>query len=101
MSQRRLSASHKFNLIYMGIERVDSENDIFILCKMIPIRSMGGATICFKLIPGTVAIVHAVQKNLAQYCDLIVRMAGYSDYFCDLGKALHDEIIARTEHQSF
>jgi pyruvate-formate lyase len=32
---------------------------------------------------------------------LIVRVAGYSDYFCDLGKTLQDEIIARTEHQSF
>jgi len=30
--------------------------------------------------------------------DLIVRVAGYSDYFCDLSKALQDEIIARSEH---
>jgi formate C-acetyltransferase len=30
-----------------------------------------------------------------------VRVAGYSDYFCDLGKTLQDEIIARTEHESF
>jgi formate C-acetyltransferase len=29
---------------------------------------------------------------------LIVRVAGYSDYFCDLGESLQDEIIARTEH---
>jgi formate C-acetyltransferase len=29
--------------------------------------------------------------------DLIVRVAGYSDYFCDLTDALQDEIIARTE----
>ncbi len=29
---------------------------------------------------------------------LIVRVAGYSDYFCDLSEALQDEIIARTEH---
>jgi len=28
-------------------------------------------------------------------------VAGYNDYFYDLGKALQDEIIARTEHQSF
>jgi formate C-acetyltransferase len=32
---------------------------------------------------------------------LIVRVAGYSDYFCDLGPALQEEIIARTEHCSF
>ncbi len=36
-----------------------------------------------------------------EYRDLIVRVAGYSDYFCDLSKALQDEIIARTEHESF
>jgi len=28
--------------------------------------------------------------------DLIVRVAGYSDYFCDLSRELQDEIIART-----
>ncbi len=35
------------------------------------------------------------------YRDLIVRVAGYSDYFCDLSEALQDEIIARTEHESY
>jgi formate C-acetyltransferase len=30
--------------------------------------------------------------------DLIVRVAGYSDYFCDLSRELQDEIISRTEH---
>lgn len=41
------------------------------------------------------------QKNPDEYRDLIVRVAGYSDYFCDLGRALQDEIIARTEHTCF
>ena len=41
------------------------------------------------------------QAHPEQYRDLIVRVAGYSDYFCDLTKALQDEIIARTEQQSF
>jgi formate C-acetyltransferase len=30
-----------------------------------------------------------------------VRVAGYSDYFCDLGDALQEEIITRTEHEAF
>ena len=47
------------------------------------------------------ATLRAAQQHPEQYRDLIVRVAGYSDYFCDLGKALQDEIIARTEHQSF
>ena len=33
-----------------------------------------------------------------QYRDLIVRVAGYSGYFCDLSTALQEEIITRTEH---
>ena len=41
------------------------------------------------------------QKNPEQYRDLIVRVAGYSDYFCDLSEALQEEIIARTEQQEF
>jgi formate C-acetyltransferase len=40
------------------------------------------------------------QKNPDDYKDLIVRVAGYSDHFANLDKALQDEIIERTE-QSF
>ncbi|MDO5344217.1 MAG: glycyl radical protein [Lachnospiraceae bacterium] len=40
------------------------------------------------------------QKNPEEYKDLIVRVAGYSDYFRNLSKELQDEIIMRTE-QSF
>jgi pyruvate formate-lyase/glycerol dehydratase family glycyl radical enzyme len=47
------------------------------------------------------ATLRAAQKNPEQYRDLIVRVAGYSDYFCDLGQALQDEIISRTEHTAF
>jgi len=46
------------------------------------------------------ATLRAAQENPEQYRDLIVRVAGYSDYFCDLTEALQDEIIARTAHQS-
>jgi formate C-acetyltransferase len=34
-----------------------------------------------------------------EYRDLIVRVAGYSDYFVDLTEELQDEIIRRTEHR--
>lgn len=47
------------------------------------------------------ATLRAAQDHPESHRDLIVRVAGYSDYFCDLGRALQDEIIARTEHQSF
>ena len=41
------------------------------------------------------------QENPDAHRDLIVRVAGYSDYFVDVGRNLQDEIIARTEQQVF
>jgi formate C-acetyltransferase len=47
------------------------------------------------------ATLRRAQEEPEDYRDLIVRVAGYSDYFCDLGGELQDEIITRTEHQAF
>ena len=41
------------------------------------------------------------QKEPENYRDLIVRVAGYSDYFVNLGLDLQEEIINRTEHCNF
>jgi pyruvate formate-lyase/glycerol dehydratase family glycyl radical enzyme len=47
------------------------------------------------------ATLRLAQQHPEQYRSLIVRVAGYSDYFCDLSKTLQDEIIARTEQVAF
>ncbi len=44
--------------------------------------------------------LRAAQKNPEKYRNLIVRVAGYSDYFINLGEDLQNEIISRTEHIS-
>ena len=49
----------------------------------------------------TAETLRAAQQNPEKHRDLIVRVAGYSDYFGDLTTALQNEIIARTEHQDF
>lgn len=41
------------------------------------------------------------QLHPENHRDLIVRVAGYSDYFNDLGEDLQNEIIARTAHDGF
>ena len=41
------------------------------------------------------------QEDPDHHRDLIVRVAGYSDYFCDLSAELQEEIITRTEHDAF
>ena len=60
--------------------------------------AMDGHHIQFNIIDRATLI--EAQKNPEEYKDLIVRVAGYSDFFRNLDKPLQDEIINRTE-QSF
>lgn len=57
--------------------------------------SMDGHHIQFNVIDRQTLI--EAQKNPEEYKDLIVRVAGYSDFFRNLSKPLQDEIIERTE----
>ncbi|MGB9835119.1 MAG: trans-4-hydroxy-L-proline dehydratase [Candidatus Saccharicenans sp.] len=49
----------------------------------------------------TAETLRDAQKHPEKYRDLIVRVAGYSDYFVDCAKELQEEIIRRTEHEGF
>ncbi|MGB4158810.1 MAG: trans-4-hydroxy-L-proline dehydratase [Bacillota bacterium] len=60
---------------------------------------LGGHHIQFNVV--SAETLRDAKRHPDRYRDLIVRVAGYSDYFCDLPGALQDEIIARTEHSSF
>jgi len=60
---------------------------------------LGGHHIQFNVIDKKTLV--AAQKNPEDYEDLIVRVAGYSDHFNNLEKALQDEIIERTEQTVF
>lgn len=41
----------------------------------------------------------AAQKDPESYRNLIIRIAGYSAYFCDLSKSLQDDLINRTANE--
>jgi formate C-acetyltransferase len=56
---------------------------------------LGGHHIQFNVV--SAATLREAQAKPEEHRDLIVRVAGYSDYFCDLGQVLQDEIISRTE----
>ena len=56
----------------------------------------GGHHIQFNIVD-TATLLDA-QKHPDQYRDLLVRVAGYSDYFNDMTEQLQNEIIARTEN---
>ena len=45
------------------------------------------------------ATLRAAQKNPEQYRDLVVRVAGFSEFFVNLTPDMQEEIIARTEHR--
>jgi trans-4-hydroxy-L-proline dehydratase len=59
--------------------------------------SLDGHHIQFNVV--NAATLREARKHPELYRDLIVRVAGYSDYFNDLGDDLQEEIINRTEHE--
>ena len=60
--------------------------------------SLDGHHIQFNVV--NAVTLRNAQKHPELYRDLIVRVAGYSDYFNDLGEDLQNEIILRTEHEN-
>jgi len=58
---------------------------------------MDGHHIQFNVV--TADSLRKAQKEPEKHRNLIVRVAGYSDYFVDLTEELQNEIIARTEHE--
>jgi len=59
----------------------------------------GGHHVQFNVV--SAETLRRAKADAEAYRGLIVRVAGYSDYFCDLSAALQDEIITRTEHSGF
>jgi len=61
--------------------------------------SLDGHHIQFNVV--SAETLRAAQKDPESYRGLIVRVAGYSDYFHDIGPELQEEIIRRTEQVGF
>jgi len=61
--------------------------------------TLGGHHIQFNIVD--TATLLAARRCPDDYRDLMVRMAGYSDYFNDMNKDLQQEIIERTENDGF
>jgi pyruvate-formate lyase len=58
--------------------------------------AQGGFQMQFNVISKETLL--AAQKDPRAYRSLVVRVAGYSDYFVSLSKDVQDEIIMRTTH---
>ena len=61
--------------------------------------ALGGHHVQFNVVDADT--LRDAQSKPDAYRDLIVRVAGYSDYFVDVGPELQDEIISRTEQAGF
>ncbi len=79
---------------------VEREEDLEQLVHLIRTYfKFGGHHIQFNI--ADTETLRQAQKNPAEYRDLLVRVAGYSDYFVDLDGSIQQEIIDRTAHESF
>ncbi len=76
----------------------DTDEAIDKICKLVRAYfRMDGHHIQFNVVSADT--LRDAKKHPEKYRDLIVRVAGYSDYFSDLIEPLQDEIIRRTEHE--
>jgi 4-hydroxyphenylacetate decarboxylase large subunit len=57
----------------------------------------GGFHIQFNVVD--TKVLKDAQKNPGNYRDLMVRVAGFTQYWVEIGKPVQDELIARTEYE--
>ncbi|QXM06896.1 4-hydroxyphenylacetate decarboxylase large subunit [Crassaminicella indica] len=57
----------------------------------------GGFHIQYNIVDSKV--LKAAQEKPENYRDLMVRVAGFTQYWCEIGKPIQDEVIARTEYE--
>lgn len=76
----------------------DSEENLKKLAQLIrTFFRLGGHHVQFNVV--SAELLREAQRNPQDFQDLMVRVAGYSDYFVNLPKGLQEEIIRRTEHK--
>lgn len=80
-------------------QSLKTEEDIDKLAHLIrTFFKLGGHHIQFNVVNADT--LRDAQKHPDEHRNLLVRVAGYSDYFLSLSKELQDEIISRTEHET-
>ena len=57
----------------------------------------GGFHVQFNIVDSKV--LKDAQENPQNYRDLMVRVAGFTQYWVEIGKSVQDELIARTEYE--
>jgi formate C-acetyltransferase len=77
---------------------LESEQDLDKLCSLVRTYfSLGGHHVQFNVVD--TKTLKLAQEHPDDYRNLLVRVAGYSDYFVDLDRDHQEEIISRTEQE--
>ncbi len=80
-------------------QTLKTEEDVRKLAHLIrAFFKLGGHHIQFNVVSADT--LREAQEEPEKYRNLLVRVAGYSDFFVAIGKDLQDEIISRMEHES-
>lgn len=58
----------------------------------------GGFHIQYNIVDSRV--LKDAQKNPGSYRTLMIRVAGFTQYWCEIGKPIQDEVISRTEYEA-
>lgn len=58
----------------------------------------GGFHVQFNVVDSDT--LREAQKSPTEYRDLMVRVAGFTQYWCEIGKSIQDEVIYRTEYEN-
>ena len=59
---------------------------------------MGGFHVQFFIVSSKT--LRTAQQKPDDYRDLMVRVAGFTQYWCEIGKPIQDEVIYRTEYDA-
>lgn len=79
---------------------VKREQDVVRLGQLIrSYFTLGGHHVQFNIVD--TATLKMAQKHPEEYKDLLVRVAGYSDYFNDMNEDLQQDVIDRTQNEAF
>jgi formate C-acetyltransferase len=87
------------NQKFMPEVLVDQEGRRKLADLVLTYFKLGGHHIQFNVVKAET--LRDAQIHPENYQNLIVRVAGYSDYFVNIGKDLQNEILARTEQNRF
>ena len=87
---------YQVNLRFQGVMLKDSTNRAKVRAMINVYFNRGGQELQINAIDSET--LRAAQKNPEQYRDLVVRIAGFSEFFVNLTPDMQEDIIARTAH---